>query len=223
MPETLGAVLNVPAMRLPHRTFWVVAAWVLVAASFLVGGLWIWWAIWGNHPPVGNPAPDRWLNLVLGLAAVATVAGVVGGAYLAAQYGRRASISIAATIVPLEVGGVVVAARPVVKAVGLFRVRFHGPHGALVRVRELRLVDPSELPTGMKEDRYWEAVGVFGDQFAEGGEELTTTVMFRLPSIPHQVVGWIVAVGIEAPTRWVPRSSGAWGDKIFVPRPKVQP
>jgi hypothetical protein len=194
---------------------------VVLVVSLAGLGTFAWWALWGNQTTKVAGGSDRWLNFALGLAGIATAAGVAGGAYLAARYGRRASISIRATVEALDDGGVIIAARPVVKAVGLFRVNFHGPRGALVRVREHLLVDPDESPTGMKQGLYWELVAVFEEQFAEAGEELATTVLFRLPPArDRKVVGWIVAVAIESPTRWMPGSSGAWGDKIFVARPQ---
>jgi hypothetical protein len=107
-----------------------------------------------------------------------------------------------------------------VKAVGLFRVKFHGPTGALIRVGELYLAEPEESDgTGLKEGRVWEQPAIFGAQFAEGGEELSTPAIFRLPPLPDSVIGWSVSVGIRAPVRWLPGSTGAWGDRIFVPRP----
>jgi len=191
---------------------------MLLLAALGAAGFWLWWALWG-HPPVSAPMVDRWLNVALGLAGFATVAGVVGGAYLAARYGRRASASISADVEPLADGGVLIASRPMVKAVGIFPVKVHRPGGAKVRVRELRIVDIKEHPTGLLEDRYWELEDIYKDQYAEGEEELATTVVSRLPRVPVDVIGWIVTLSVEAPTRWMPGSSGKWGDKIFVPRP----
>jgi len=192
----------------------VVAVFVTIAAGAF--GVWLWWALWGNHSPQGTPPPDRWLNVMMGLGAVAAVLAFFGGAYLAARYGRRASVSISA-VPHLIPDGVVVATRPVVKAVGVLKVKFHGPRGALVRVAEVYLA-PKEA-SGLKEGRHWEEVAVFGEQFAEAGEELATTTLFRLPPLPPSVIGWRVSVGIQAPTRWMPGSSTSWTDRIFVERP----
>jgi hypothetical protein len=182
------------------------------------------WHHWARvvHDP--SSPPDHWLNVVLGLAAVAAVLAFVGGGYLAARYGRRASISIKADVTELPDHSVLIAARPVVNAVGLFRVKFHGPRGAVIRVRNVYAVEPSVSPKGLWEGEFQLAPAIFGDddetqQFVESGEALKTTVLFRV-LVPDGVIGWMVAVSIKAPTRWMPGSSGAWGDKVFLGRPK---
>jgi hypothetical protein len=172
------------------------------------------------HYFVATSSSDRWLNIMTGLGAAGAVVagvGVVVGGIFAWRYGRKASVSISAT--PHEVpDGVILATRPVVKGVGLFRVKFHGPKGASVQVREVRLDDSAT--SGLRLDRQWEQEAVFGEQHADGGEELPTTVMFRLQEPDPAVVGWVVWVSIQAPTRWMPGSSESWADRIFVPRPK---
>jgi hypothetical protein len=184
-----------------------------------------------NQPNIPSPvlhhvfvSSDHWLNVMTGLGAAAAVLAFLGGAYLAARYGRRASISIDADITELPDRSVLIAARPVVNAVGLFRVKFHGPSGAVIRVREVYAVEPSVSPKGLWEGEFRLAPAIFGDddenqQFVESGEALKTTVLFRV-LVPDGVIGWMVAVSIKAPTRWMPGSSGAWGDKIFLSRPK---
>lgn len=197
---------------------------LLGAAILTVVGYALWWALWAKAPKGATP-PDRWLNVVLGLGAVAAVLAFAGGTYLAARYGRRASISIDANVTELPDHSVLISARPVVNAVGLFRVRFHGTSGAVVRVRNVYAVDPSISPKGLWEGEFRLAPAIFGDdddqtqQFVESGEALKTTVLFRVP-VPEGVIGWMVAVSIKAPTRWMPGSSGAWGDKVFLGRPK---
>jgi hypothetical protein len=195
-----------------------------MALALCAVGLGVWWALWGNRQEPGSPTPDRWLNAMLGLAAVATILAFVGGAYLAARYGRRASISIDADVTELPDRSVLIAARPVVNAVGLFRLKFHGPRGAVIRVRNVYAVEPSVSPKGLWEGEFRLAPAIFGDddknqQFVESGEALKTTVLFRV-SVSDGVIGWVVAVSIKAPTRWMPWSSVAWGDKIFLARPK---
>ncbi len=197
-----------------------------VIALFSIALLaWVGWALWGNRSPQGHGAPpDRWLNVMTGLGASAAVLAFLGGAYLAARYGRRASISISADISELPGGSVLIAARPEVKAVGLFRVKFHGTAGAVIRVREVYAVEESVSQTGLWEGQFRLAAAIFGErdedqQFAESGEALRTTVLFRVPA-PDGVIGWMVVVSIKAPSRWMPGASGAWGDKIFVVRPE---
>lgn len=204
---------------------------VFASLAVLVGlGYWVWWGLWGNQPPEASPPPDRWLNFLLGLGALAAVLAFLGSGYLALRYGRRASVSITAK--PLaHPTGVVLAVRPMVKAIGLFRVKFHGPKGAVVRIAEWYIpagydpqigFDPGN-PKGPSfvEGRVWEHVAVFGEQFAEAGEELFTTSTFLVPRPSPSTVGWSISLAIIAPTRWMPGSSGSWADRIFVPRPKI--
>jgi hypothetical protein len=173
---------------------------------------------------VSGIGDHHWLNIVTGLGAGSAVLAFLGGVYLAARYGRRASISITADVSELPDGNMLIAARPVVNAVGFFRVKFHGPTGAVIRVREVYAVELSVSPTGLWEGEFRLAAAIFGEdgedkQFAESGEALKTTVLFRVPA-PDGVIGWMVVVSIKAPTRWMPGSSGAWGDKVFVARPE---
>jgi hypothetical protein len=170
-------------------------------------------------PTAPLPPPDAWLNIALGAGAIAGVIGVGVGGVIAYAYGRRASASISAEA---HTSGdrVVLAARPVVKAVGIFAVQFHESQGAVVRVTEIYIDEDGTLQNG----RFWEADGVFGQQQVDPGEELTTTVVFPLPPPSASVVGWRVSLGIRAPTRrGLPRASAAWADRIFVARPDSIP
>ena len=219
-PDSVGAGAWVETRRTPP---WVtrLALWVLGMAAAAGFGVWFWLALWGNKP-ADSGSSDRWLNVMLGLGATAAVMAFLGGLYLSARYGRRASVSISANVYPLPDDGVALATRPVVKAVGIFRVRFRGARGALIRVREMFTAPLEETEgTGLKRGREWEQATVFGEQFAEAGEELATTTVFRLPPLPPSVIGWTVTIVIQAPTRWLPGSSGAWADRIFVPRPEI--
>ena len=191
---------------------------VAVVTGLVLLGVSLWGA--GNY---GSPRADRWLNVMTGLGATSAVLGFLGAAYLTARYGRRASISINAETSELSGGSVLIAARPEVKSVGLFRVKFHGTAGALIRVREVYAVEESVSRTGLWEGQYRLAAAIFGDredrQFAESGETLRTTVLFRVPA-PDGVIGWMVVVSIKAPSRLMPGASVAWGDKVFVRRPE---
>jgi hypothetical protein len=155
------------------------------------------------------------LNLVIGVGAFATAAGVVTGGLVAYAYGRRASVSISA-VAHTRPTRVLLAARPVVKGTGIFALRFHRERGAVVQATEV-YVDPAGV---LHDARVWIASSVFGQQQVDSGEELATTVLFSLP-LPHDsVVGWRVSVGIRAPTRRAfPKASAAWADRVFVPRP----
>jgi hypothetical protein len=148
---------------------------------------------------------------VTGLGAGATFAGVAVGAYLAAMYGRRGSVSVSGVAHALP-SGVVVTARPCVKAVGLFRVKFQEEGGATVRLTEL-----CKVGLDLKEGFEWEQSGVFGQQYVDAGEELRTTVIFQ-PGLRPEVVGWNLYLRVEATTRLFKSRTGWWADQVFVPR-----
>jgi hypothetical protein len=165
------------------------------------------------HAVVRGIADHHWLTIVTGLASLATAAGVVTGAVLAVLYGRKASVSITASphVTP---AGVVVAVRPLVKAVGIFRVKFHASEGAVVRLTEV-YTQKGEL----KEGRSWTLTGAFDQQYVDSGEELPTTVVFPPMNPPASVIGWLVYLKIAAPTRLTKFRSAWWMDQVFVPHP----
>jgi hypothetical protein len=65
------------------------------------------------------------------LGALATFLAFTGGFYLAARYGRRASVSLSGEVglLPRDLG-VVFVIRPVVRGVGVFKVAFRERLGA---------------------------------------------------------------------------------------------
>lgn len=171
----------------------------------------------GHHFVIVHQAPassDPWLNIVLGVAAVATTLGVFAGGYLAARYGRKASVSISAEAHTID-GGVVIATRPVVRAVGLFRVKFKDDAGAAVWLTEMYLDDQGGLSSGSK----WKQDNIFGPSFVEGGEDLTSTVLFHQPEPKPRVVGWRVSIEITVANRLLPGKGWSWADQVFVPKP----
>lgn len=149
----------------------------------------------------------HWTDVV---TAVATAAGVSGGALVAIFYGRKASASISAEVHVTETG-VVLAARPAVVGAGIFRIRFARQNGAKVRVTEVFRVGDN-LVDGI----HWVADAVFGESFVEGGETLTTTVVFPLPGLFLELVGWRVSFGVTC-SRMLGKG-WSWGDQVFVPR-----
>jgi hypothetical protein len=161
-----------------------------------------------------TPPSDTWLNIVLGAAAIATVLGFAGGLYLAVRYGRKLSVAISGETHPTPTG-VVIAARPSVRAVGVFRVHFNEERGAVIRATEVYINDDGDLTDG----RYWERDDVFGASFVEGGEELTTTTLFQLPEPVSRLVGWRLSIEIRIRNRFIPGSSWSWADQVFVPKP----
>jgi len=114
----------------------------------------------------------------------------------------------------LTPSGVVVTARPCVKAVGFFRVNFHKQDGVLVRLTEV-YVTGGELAEG----RHWDSNGAFGQQYVDAGEELRTTVTFPPISPTPSIIGWLVYLKVGAPTRLAKFRTGWWADQVFVPRP----
>jgi len=162
------------------------------------------------------PTPDHLFNIVTEVGATVGALGVAAGAFIAARYGRRASVSVSAEAYITPVG-VVLATRPVVRAVGIFPVRFHGTRGVLVGVTEVKRGDDGKLVTGQT----WEQVEAFGPEHVEPGEELPTTVLFQVGPLTESIIGWRIDLGVQAPTRFL-ASSSAWADQIFVPRPKVR-
>ncbi len=144
-------------------------------------------------------APDHWLNVVLALAAIATTAGFVAGAIFTARYGRRASVSISAKAQAVP-GGYLITARPSVKAVGVFRVKFtKGDEGSHLEVDQV-YVDAQWQPVRVPSET---RSNLFGDSFVEGGEELQTTTVIPVPTPPGSVIGWFLWVQVCAPNRFL--------------------
>jgi hypothetical protein len=173
----------------------------------------VFFAFW--HAVVRGIGDHHWFAIVTGIGSLAAAAGVATGAVLAILYGRKASVSVTAS--PHRTpSGVVVAARPIVKAVGIFRVKFHATEGVTVRLTEV-YIEEGEL----KEGRSWTKIGAFDQQYFDAGEELPTTVVFPPIDPPGSVIGWLVYLKIAAPTRLVKFRSAWWMDQVFVPRPDV--
>jgi hypothetical protein len=173
---------------------------------------WHAWHYPSGPPPVSVPLPppDHWLNVVLALGALAAVAGVLVGAFFTALYGRRASVSLSATAAKTP-GGYVILARPSVKAVGVFRVRFLGGNeGSQVTVTEY-YTDVAGNPI---EAITYPRRNLFGEAFVDGGETLTTTTLVPVPNPAATVFGWAVWLEVRAPNRflgrlWI-RAAGHW-------------
>lgn len=220
-PEGLDVVAEPDPPADPDRRRWEL--WVLFALVVLAAAVWMIWALWVNQPTAAHAAPtDRWLDVMTGIGATTAAVGVVVGGTWALLYGRKASVSVSAEAHPLPDGGVILTARPLVRAVGLFRVKFYGgAAAATVDVRELRLDDDAESGTQLSIEK-WTEVAAFGEQHADGGEEVPTTVVFRLRKPADNVVGWMVWLDVQASRRWVhvvPNATGSWADRIFIPRP----
>jgi len=165
---------------------------------------------------VPAPVPDHLYDFLTAGGATAGIVGVALGAGFTFLYGRRASVSIAAK--PHETpNGLVIATRPTVKAVGVFRVKFRNRDGIVVRLVEVYVDGNGDLQEDEETAR--EHTGAFEQQYVDPGEELTTTVTFSPTNPPESVIGWTVYLGISAPTRLARFRTGWWADQIFVARP----
>lgn len=188
-----------------------------VALAFGALSWWLIWALWINSASHA-PNTDRWLAFMTGVGAMTAAVGVVIGGVWAFLYGRKASVSISAEAHPLASGEIILSARPIVRGAGLFRVRFYGADAAqAVMVCELHLDDSADSGTRLSRDQ-WGQRAPFGDQHADGGEAVPTTVVFRLWAPAETVVGWMVFLNLRASRRWVPNATQAWGDRVFVAR-----
>jgi hypothetical protein len=151
------------------------------------------------HHAAFSGSSDHWLNIVLGLAALATLAGFAAGAIFTGRYGRRASVSLSAKATPVP-GGYLIVARPSVKAVGVFRVKFtKGEEGSQLQVTQV-FIDAEWQPVRVPDER---RSNLFGDSFVEGGEELTTTTVIAVPKPPASVIGWFLWLQVCAPNRFL--------------------
>ena len=159
------------------------------------------------------PPPDHWLNVVTGVGAIAATLGVAGGAILTFLYGRRGSASVSAVVHDTPYG-FIIAARPLVKAVGLFRVTFHKENGVVVRLTEVKVLEDGELGQGES----WQHTKTFDQEYADPGEELTTTITFTPTKPEARVVGWLVYLQVRAPARFERLRTSRWADQIFLPR-----
>ena len=156
-----------------------------------------------------------WVDASNAAGSYAAVLGLGGGIVLALRYSRRASVTVTAELHEVS-GGAVIAVRPTVRDDGVFPLTFLKKDGATVTVTEMILGEDGKISDGEP----WPGP-IFDRQFVEGGETLTTSVLFPLRTIPPNVIGWRVSVEINV-RRWLHRQSSkpwSWSDRVFVPRP----
>ncbi len=139
---------------------------------------------------------DTWLNVSLGGGAIFGAAAVIVGAYFTARYGRRASVSIAAEAQRSKYSCAVVA-RPSIKAVGVFKVRFSH---CSIKVAEIRHVADgslvaSEHPQIMED--------VFHSAYVDGGEDLRTSVLVPVLMPSREIVAWAVRFELKVLPRFL--------------------
>jgi hypothetical protein len=67
-------------------------------------------------------------------------------------------------------------------------------------------------PLVENQDEPWEVIGVFGNQFAYGGETLATTTVVDAGEPSESVAGWLVRIGVTR--RTVLGTVGAWAARL---------
>ncbi len=159
------------------------------------------------------------------LGAAAAFLAFAGATYAAARYGRRASVSIQADAHENPTG-VLITARPSVRSVGIFRIRFDKDRGVVVKATEVYIDGAGDVQVN---GRSRPNSDVFGnDSLVEGAEELLTTVLILMPKPTQSVIGWLVDLDVRARHRFlyyivkiIPKArdrSYFWTDRVFVPR-----
>jgi len=86
--------------------------------------------------------------------------------------------------------------------------------GITVRTTEVIRTD-----TGLEDGQWWDGEGVFEKAFVEGGETLTTTVLFILGQSFPGLVGWRVSFGVNVERKLFGGPGWSWADQAFVPIP----
>lgn len=163
------------------------------------------------------PPSDTWLNVALGVAAIATVFGIGLTAVFGLRYGRKASVSIEARAQPTP-AGVMIVARPSITGVGVFKVKFKETRGVVVSAAPIRGDDEAITPVLEQAE---ESDSLFEKEFVEGGETLTTTTLLTLPTPTPGILGWVVWVVVQGRDRFIKFGRGWWWtDRTFVPLPE---
>jgi len=163
------------------------------------------------HVVVDQSQLAEWALVV---ASVVVVAATMVGAGFTAWYGRKATAMVAGEA-HLAGGDVLIAARPSVCAVGIFRLRFGEDGGSWLRLTEI-VRGPDSLVSGRQWDQL---ISVFGaGSFVEAGETLTTTVVFDVGRPDEAVLGWRLSFGISV-GRFRKAQDWAWADRVFIPVP----
>jgi hypothetical protein len=147
----------------------------------------------------------------------AASAGVllVGG-YLAQRYGKRANPSVRARAFWRANGGTGLEVRVTIKCVGLkiLRIRRDGNHVPTLRISEV--VD-TDTDTGYVQTELQKiVVANLKGQIAGPGETINCTELFHVPSLPANLVGWLIELVVEVRRpirRW---KSWTWDETVFV-------
>ena len=158
-----------------------------------------------------------WTDVFSAAGSVAAVLAAVGGALVAVRYGRKATAQVEAAAYEAA-GTLVLAARPSVRAVGVFRLTFREEQGCTITVTEVWTTQ-----SGLAEGRQWQTEAVFGPNFVEAGETIWTTVLFELGPPAERLIGWRVVLNIAVTRRFQREREWTWDDRIFVPTPTIRP
>jgi hypothetical protein len=151
------------------------------------------------------------------IASVVVVLGVFAGSTALLLYGRRAIVTVTATLVEAADHSMILQVRPSLQAVGQFKIKVDQSDESYVAVIEVLRTD-QHLVLGKTRK-----VGtLFGKGFAIPGETLNSTVLFDLGIPPKEVDGWLVVISVGA-QRIGSRQDKSWDDRIYVPVPKGEP
>jgi hypothetical protein len=159
---------------------------------------------------------STWSDAFSAAGATAAVAATVGGAVIAARYGRKATAQVEGTAYEAA-GTAMVVVRPSVRAVGVFRLVLTDDDGCSVTVTEVWAT-----PDGLSDGRQWRSEAVFGPNFAEGGETVSTTVVFDVGPPHPQIVGWRGVLDVAVARKFRRDRVWTWDDRIFVPAPATK-
>jgi hypothetical protein len=156
-----------------------------------------------------------WSDAFSAAGATAAVIATVGGAVVAIRYGRKATAQIEASV--YEAGNtILLAARPSVRAVGVFRLAFADDCRTTV-------TEVWTTREGLVQGRKWGSRAVFGPSFVEAGETIWTTVVFDLGPPSEYLVGWRAVFDVTVSRRFGRNGEWVWNDRIFVPSPSAKP
>jgi hypothetical protein len=156
---------------------------------------------------------STWSEAFSAAGATAAVAATLVGAIVAVRYGRKATAQIEASVYEAA-GTILMAARPSVRAVGVFRLAFTGDDSSIISVTEVWTTQD-----GLVDGSTWRSPAVFGSSFVEAGESIWTTVVFDLGPPSEYLVGWRVVLDVALTRRFRRGTDWVWDDRVFVPSP----
>jgi hypothetical protein len=165
--------------------------------------------------------PSTWQITVEAVGTAASAVVLIGGAALAARYGRKANPSIEASAHTRPDDRIILTARVSVTVPGVLPIRLakEGPHAPLVRVVEVLISEDGYLRTG---NEYEGKKGIFKGERVNAGETVANTDEFPLPAPTINLVGWRVSllVDVRRHLRFLYKEKWwRWGAGCFVPVP----